>query len=575
MSLFNKQHSNKQADSNQPQEQQMANNQQPNPNMMPNQAMNNNNYGGASQQTQQMPVQDPNLAMNQQTQQMPVQNPNNVALNQQTQQMPVQDPNAALNQQTQQMPVQDPNASMGQPTQQMPVQNPPVDDQNAPQANNSGYFQDVAEYPVQNPTAQNNDTNLYHSSNFNKPNVTVNEVTEKTASKNTGWDQWRQTEEQLTNLKSEQQELKHVLKGQLLSSRTFYHQTLQRKQESDDPYAQNVNYDLQQIQQINDSLKRWFGTDAISGEVMFEKGQQYLVLEERLAQPDDESTDDLANLNFYLDSFHVLPNLVTLNFDEELAANWQDNLDAGVVNPESQLLNLYQYFQTEADAKANVKRSGMGIEISPHARVETDSQQNIDRIYERDSLVMKVVKDEDGQPANIYHYYNGQLLSLDYLNEAGINLVTEFFDSRAKDQLLRKNFYRLDGTLAVILNYQESQPRVQIFNHNNSLVQAFETEQDFAAWWLVNKVLNDKTTIIVPLSSPVCMILLEYPDANYQVMPYIDDVKQQQTEVSQLLPLTERLSAGILVKSADDQKRLSELTQGQVNVSIVNADDEQ
>ncbi|UQS81943.1 hypothetical protein MOO45_07070 [Bombilactobacillus folatiphilus] len=534
MSLFNKQHSNKNSAPQNPQEQQM-------------------NGNGVGQQTQQMPVQDPNnyAGAGQQTQQMPVQDPNNYAgAGQQTQQMPVQDPNnyAGANQQPQQMPVQDPNNNGA----------------------SNDYFQDVEEYPVQN------DKNLYRSSNFNQPDVEVSEMNDSsTQETNSDWDQWRQTETKLLNLNSEQGQLKRLLKGQLLTSRTYYNQSVQRKQESSEPYKQNVSGDLQQIKQINDSLKKWFGTDAISGEVMFEAGRNYLVVGDKLADPNDAASDALADLNYFLDSFHILPNLVTLNFDEELEANWQDYLEAGVVNPETQLLNLFQYFQLEDNAQSTAQRSGMGIEISPHAVVKTDSERNVDHIYERDSLVMKVIKDDQGNPANIYHYCHNNLFTLDYLDAAGNNLITQFYDPNTSQKLLRKHYYRLDGTLAIIESTQETEPQVQVFNHNNLLVQSFNSEADFEAWWLINKVVNPETTVIIPLESPICNVLLEYPDADYQVLPYIDDVEKRSVEITRLLPLADRLSAGVLVTSTNDQARVSQLTKGKVNVSVIPSADAQ
>ncbi|UQS83147.1 RNA-binding protein [Bombilactobacillus thymidiniphilus] len=462
-----------------------------------------------------------------------------------------------------------------QPKNQEATQNFPVPDNpdlRSQQANESGdqqnqqqYFQDVTEYPVNTAPASGTEDNLYSSSSNSDPIAMPNSAPVPNEQAFPNVNEWQATEEQLNNLEDQAGNLKRILKDQLLNSRTFYNQKLQSTTVVNDAYSA----DLQQIQQINDSLKRWFGTDAISGSIAFDSARKYFIMSENLFTDTDQRQNNMADLNYFLDDYGILPTMMTISYDEDLTGKWQDYINAGIVNPESNLINIYQYFQNENQANTPAALRKGTIEISPHARVENDAENNIDRIYEGNSLIMRVVKDLNNHPAQIFHYFDDILLSLDHLDVQGNNLLTQFFDKNDAQHILREHYYRLDGSLAVIKSFQDTEPYVQVMNQANVLVQAFNTEQDFIAWWLVNKILDEQTTIILPIDSPILPILLDYPDASYQVIPYITNYHKQEALVDKLLARNLEAGPGILVNDQQAQLKISELTQGQVNVSVV------
>ncbi|MBA1434274.1 hypothetical protein [Bombilactobacillus bombi] len=382
---------------------------------------------------------------------------------------------------------------------------------------------------------------------------------------------WEYTEKQLKDLETKQEELKSQLKIQLLSSRTFYSHLIQSKQSVHlDQSA--IDLEVRKIQRINDTLRRWFGTDMISGDVFFDHNRKYFILQEDLLEADDNQRERLADLAYYLDDHNVLPSIITLIYDENIDARWQAYLDEGIINPESEMLNIYNYFQT-GDIKAPQPLQGpnTGIEIGPQAHVESDQEHNIDRVYNGNTLVMKITKDLAGRPATINHYHDGEIISTDYLDEQGINRLTQVFNPKDPNKVMDEFFYRVDNSLAIVKSYVSGEPYIQVLNRSNIMVKSFDTEQEFIVWWLSEKALDDNSTLIVPLSSPVYQLLLEKTDLKFKVLPYVDNYETESQQLANILDNAEQLNLkeGILVNNEEAQRQISQSTQGKINVSII------
>lgn len=380
---------------------------------------------------------------------------------------------------------------------------------------------------------------------------------------------WEYTEKQLKELESHQKELKSQLKVQLLSSRTFYSHLIQSKQSVHlDRGA--IELEVQKIQRINDTLRYWFGTDMISGDVFFSHDRKYFIVQPGLLDPENQKREQIADLAYYLDDHNVLPSVITLDYDENLYGRWQSYLDDGIVNPESNLVNIYDYFQTEGlQGTKPIQGPNTGIEISPQAHVENDDENNIDRVYLGNDLVMQITKDIEGRPANIDHYHDNEVISSDYLDEQGINRLTKVFNPRNPEEIMDEFYYRLDNSLAIVKSKMNGEPYIQVMNRSNILVKSFDTEQDFIVWWLAEKILDDNSTIIVPLSSPIHQALLEQSNGHFKVLPFVDNYANEQTQLANILDNTQLLSDGILVNSEDAQQEVSQASQGKVNVSLI------
>ncbi|KJY60747.1 hypothetical protein JG30_14360 [Bombilactobacillus mellifer] len=470
------------------------------------------------------------------------------------------------------------------------VQHPSQPVNNAPQENQM--FQDVPGYPVQKQAApeaatapQNGQPNVnmgFPTNNQQQmvqtPPSTATVPTQQPLQPSFPPDDWENTEQDLKDLDAQRAQMKQQLRSELLQSRSHYNQLIQNKLN----YG-NQNNDIQlettKVKQINRTLRAWFGTDQMSGEIVFDSQRKYFILQESFLDQNDSQRGYLANLDYFLDDKTILPAIVSLNYDEELMKHWQTYLDDGIVNPDAVLFNIYRSFQNDEEYETVTAAQKQGlIEISAEARVETDKDNNVDYIYEKNKLIMKVVKNEAGNPLNIYHYHDDRILSIDFIDDQGINMVTQVMDPHDANNVLRESFYRPDHSLAIVKSGVAGEPYIQIFNQANIMIQTFDNEQSFILWWLANKVLDEQSTIIVPVSSPMCRILLKQAQNQFQVIPIVDNWRQETQEISNLLAHPDLLQDGIIVFDTDAQKQIDKLTRGKINVSVIPeamADDEQ
>ncbi|NVY96373.1 hypothetical protein HU830_04195 [Lactobacillus sp. DCY120] len=443
------------------------------------------------------------------------------------------------------------------------------------EATQSTFFQDIPDYnaPQKAAPSPSNSDEFSHSSSVAPAPSTDNSAAEK-APLPAELDEWKVTERKLETLNLQQTELKQQLRSQLLSSRTFYNHILKMKQPVGD--TNDLASETENIEQINETLRKWFGTDQMSNEVLFDSQRKYFILQSNLDHVADAKRQALANLNYYLDDYQIIPAVVSLNYDLHLFDRWQEYLDDSIVNPEAMLYNLYQSFQIDLNNNGPEEKIAIDglIEISAQAHVETDEEHHVDQIFEQGQLIMRVVKDENEQPINIYHYHNQVLLRVDFLDKMGFNMMTQVMNPKNPQAVQRAIFYRRDHSLALLQSNVPGEPYIQVFSRTNILTRIFDNRSEFVSWWLDNKLLDDFSTLIIPASSDLAIQLLEQTDFEHDILVAVDNWEQESNQVASLLQKEHKHLVGILVPDEEIQQKVDQLSNCEVNVSVVSAEDD-
>lgn len=382
---------------------------------------------------------------------------------------------------------------------------------------------------------------------------------------------WQQTASLLEQLDKQRKQLKEQLKMQLLNSRTIYKHEIRNKEITKGTATSDITYDKKSVDNINRSLRQWFGTDAISGEVYLDPQRNFFILQDKLSLTNNRKRNNLAALDYYLDNYGILPTLVTIDYDHALDSAWSNYVDDGIVNPDSSIVNVYKYFQNQGEKSSPID---IQAEINSGTRVETDQKLNIDHVYDGDKLIMDITKDDGNSVKNIYHYHDNKLLSLDYLDAEGRNSMTKIFDPNNSKKVVRENYYRQDNTLAVVHSYAAGEPRVQIYNKSNIMAQTFDTDQEFLTWWLLDRVVGVGSTVVVPLSSPVFKNMLHAKHPGIDILPYVDDLDKQGSAISDMLADSDLIPDGVLVRNQTSENRIDKLSGNLVNVTVVSPYDD-
>lgn len=350
---------------------------------------------------------------------------------------------------------------------------------------------------------------------------------------------WESTEEDLQGIINQENDVKKQLRHQLLSSRSYYNYVL-RSLGNDQENAKKDTND--QVEKINTSLKKWFGSDDMANEIFLDPNRNYFIFHDHLdVNPDDGERQMWRKLTQTFDDHGFLANTITVSYDDLANKTWSDYQGSNLVNPNSYLLNMYNDLQGR---NQNVSVTPAEIPFEEDYKVDHDKEKNIDKVYDGDNLIMEVARNRRGQLQVIRHYDDRKLLSRDIFDVNGVNSATQFYDPQNPNRVIRENFYRQDGTLVLIKSYTDEEPFIQLFSRGNVLISTFNDDEQLIFWWLKNQALrNMQATIFVSIDSSYYKKLLELRKYSVEIIPIIMTQDQNAGIVTDLLNGTDKVTA--------------------------------
>lgn len=353
-------------------------------------------------------------------------------------------------------------------------------------------------------------------------------------------EEWQYTEQNLQNTLDQSADLKSQLRSQLLADRSYCNHIL-RNVGSDQVDERKQATD--RIDQINASLKEWFGTDEMANEIYLDANSDYYIFTDDLAaNPDSDTTNMWQQLTMTMADKGLLANAISVTYNDQVDEAWMNYQNAGFVDGNAYLLNMYNDLQGR---NMNTPVAPAEIPFDADYRVQHVSDK-VDKILDADDkLVMEVSRNANHQLQIIRHYKDGsQLLSRDIFDVNGVISATQFYDHRNANKVVRENFYRQDGTLVLIKSYTAEEPYIQLFSEGNVLISTFDNDEDLIFWWLKNQALKQSTsTIFVSINSEYYKKLLELRDYGFEVIPIIMKQSENAQVVSDLIEGKDKVNA--------------------------------
>lgn len=350
---------------------------------------------------------------------------------------------------------------------------------------------------------------------------------------------WENTEADLQGIIEQENDVKKQLRHQLLSARSYYNYVL-RSLGDDQANARKETSD--QVEKINTSLKKWFGSDEMANEIFLDPNRNYFIFSDHLnTDPSDSERQMWRKLTQTFDDHGFLANTITVSYDDLANATWADYQNSDLVNPNSYLLNMYNDLQGR---NQNVSVAPAEIPYEDDYRIEHVDDKNIDKVYDGEHLIMEVARNNRGQLKVIRHYNDRKLLSRDIFDVNGVNSATQFYDPQNPNRVIRENFYRQDGTLVLIKSYTDDEPFIQLFSAGNVLISTFESDEELIFWWLKNQALrNMQATIFVSIDSHFYKKLLQLRNNGIEIIPIVMTQDQNAGIVTDLLNGSDKVTA--------------------------------
>lgn len=379
-----------------------------------------------------------------------------------------------------------------------------------------------------------------------------------------GDEEWQYTEQSLQSTLDQGADLKAQLRSQLLADRSYCNHVL-RNTNSDQ--VEDRQQATNRINDINASLKEWFGTDEMANEIYMDANRDYYIFTDDLtANPDDETSKMWQQLTMTLADKGLLANAISVTYNDQVDQAWMNYQNAGFVDGNAFLLNMYNDLQGR---NFNTPATPAEIPFDANYRVQHVTDK-VDKILDSDDkLVMEVSRNANHQLQIIRHYRKDNLLSRDIFDVNGVISATQFYDHRDANKVVRENFYRQDGTLVLIKSYTNDEPYIQLFSEGNVLISTFDSDEDLIVWWLKNQALKQTAaTIFVSINSEYYKKILTLRDSGFEVIPVVMKQSENADIISDLIDGKDKVSA-VLAGNDDVNTYLNKNSKNKLDITTL------
>jgi len=247
-----------------------------------------------------------------------------------------------------------------------------------------------------------------------------------------GDEEWQYTEQSLQSTLDQGADLKAQLHSQLLANRSYCNHVL-RNTNSDQ--VEDRQQATNRINDINASLKEWFGTDEMANEIYMDAHRDYYIFTDDLAaNPDEETSKMWQKLTMTLADKGLLANSISFTYNDQVDQTWMNYQNAGFVDGNAFLLNMYNDLQGR-NFNAPVTPAEIPFDANYRVQHVTDK---VDKILDSDDkLVMEVSRNANHQLQIIRHYRKDNLLSRDIFDVNGVISATQFYDHRDANKVVK------------------------------------------------------------------------------------------------------------------------------------------
>ncbi|WP_125567072.1 hypothetical protein [Companilactobacillus insicii] len=424
------------------------------------------------------------------------------------------------------------------PNQQQPQQSqqPQMDQQQDPY-NNQQNFQQMMDQQYQDfSNVQDQGQGPLQS---NSPEVNGNYYEEQPVPEAEDAQDWKYTEDYLQDTLAQGENLKSQLRHELLADRGYCNHVLRSVGSDQTEVRDNA---AERITKINTLLRKWFDTDEMANEIYLDPNRNYFIFTDQLdANPENEVSKMWQQVTGTLAGHNLMANAISVAYDDQVNQTWMNYQNAGWVDPNSYLLNMYNDLQGRS---MNMAATPAEIPFEESYRIQHISDKTDKILDADDNLVMEVSRTANQQLQVIRHYSNGKLLSRDIFDANGVISATQFYNHHDPNKVIRENFYRQDGTLVLIKSYTNDDPYIQLFTQGNVLISTFDTDEDLIVWWLKNQALRQvNATIFVSIDSVYYKKLLSLRDNGFEVIPVIMTQSQNAKVITDLLSGKDQVTA--------------------------------
>ncbi|MFD1410188.1 hypothetical protein [Lapidilactobacillus gannanensis] len=382
---------------------------------------------------------------------------------------------------------------------------------------------------------------------------------------------WSLTEQQLNQLDEQRDQLADSLRDELLTARSIAKYDLRQlnrpNQGADTPLVDDhqVHALEQKIATLNQKLTHWYGTDKMANEIHFDPQRPYLLLNNGLVhQPTETQRHSLQRLVQLFQREQIVPTQVTIDYDDLLQPTWQHYQEHHLATPETTLRNLFQDlqdWQMKTDKKANELFFAPGFKV-----VQAGEQE---KVYDpQEKLNMIIRHRQNGNLFTVQHFLNEALLSQDLFDNDGVLSATQYYAATDAKKVVRENFYRPDGTLAMVKSYLPDEPYIQVLGPTNVLMAVFDSDLALINWWFEHQVLQTNSVIIVSIDSVLYQTLLAAQDQGLEVIPLVSELDPQSPQLQDLANHRHGIES-ILVAEPSIKHYLEQQAQIDLDITVI------
>lgn len=382
---------------------------------------------------------------------------------------------------------------------------------------------------------------------------------------------WQDTEAQLHEIDHQRDQLADDLREELLSARGLAKYQL-RQLNRPTAQAETAPVDDQQaaaltkqIATLNQKLNHWYGTDKMANEIYFDADRPYLLLNNGLVRkPNPQQQKSLQRLKKLFQDKTIRPTQVTIDYDDLLQPTWARYQKEDLVQPQTKLMNLFQDLQSRTKQEG---RKANQLVFAPGFKVETTDQGK--KVYDPDGkLTMIIDYRHNGKLFTVRHFLNETLLSRDLFDHEGVISATQYYAADQSQKVVRENFYRPDGTLAIVKSYLKDEPYIQVLGPSNVLMAVFDSDLELITWWFTHRVLQPNSVVIVSIDSVLYQSLLETQDQGIEVIPLVSALDLASPQLQDLAQHCNGIES-ILVADQSIKQYLEQHTQIDLDITVI------
>lgn len=302
-----------------------------------------------------------------------------------------------------------------------------------------------------------------------------------------------------------------------------------------------------ELKAMDVKIQETFQSDYLVRDVKFDESKTYAVLQSSNDQ-DGQLTADIKN---FVDEATGNETLVLTN-------QTFDNL-----NIDGKVYDLYK------DLQVSDHPSDKRVSIQDNPDWKTEKSADTTKIFDKNDNHLMTVHFEDSKIHSIDYFADDKLNKTNIYNQDGILSKTVFYnESQAIDQEI---YYRSDGSSALTKQFENEQlTSVQLFDEEGLQTNVFSSELQLVKWWFENIAKSNSDLVLIgDPTDETFKNMTNDEDISFESLTYLGNVHSNIGRIRALLH-SKPVIENILVTTQDDLQSIEDITDRDINVSVVN-----